>query len=78
MALSYYSPLSDMCLGLPCHRDRWGVCHWDPLINWDESLVPKILSVPLLKNPLVEVVSDKDKFQVWLSSRRILILKSNV
>lgn len=63
MALSYYDPLSDLYLGVPCPRDPWGVRQWGPM-NWGESLVPKVLSVPLVKYSANEIVSDKDKFQV--------------
>jgi hypothetical protein len=64
MALSYYDPLSDLYLGVPCPRDPWGVCQWSPMARWGESLVPKVLSVPLVKYSANEIVSDKDKFQV--------------
>jgi hypothetical protein len=68
MALTYYDPLSDLYFGLPSLRNQWGFSpSW---AHWEESLVPRALTVPVQ-----EVVSDKDKFQVWLSD---LIVKLNI
>jgi hypothetical protein len=68
MALTYYDPLSDLYFGLPSLRNQWGFSpSW---AHWEESLVPRALTVPVQ-----EVVSDKDKFQVWLLD---LIVKLNI
>lgn len=74
MALWAYDPLMDFsCMGLPCPRHRWRFLEAEPLTLLPESsLVHSLLSHGIFPRALTanisrEVISDKDKYQVFNS-----------
>lgn len=74
MALWAYDPLMEFsCMGLPCPRHRWRFLEAEPLTLLPESsLVHSLLSHGIFPRALTanisrEVISDKDKYQVFNS-----------